>query len=297
MKSIDRVPRSGSIKHVRIGGLIANRWPVVCGVLLVVALAGLLWWSPREPRQRPEPVYDGQPLSYWLTNLLSDAPAVGLHGHYYHPSPGSDTNAVPFLIKALKQDSWFGAAIYRKQVWRKLPSAIQKHLPQPADSPRMRTTAVFFLSQNGPMAMPAVAALIRASKEDDDAAVRRSAAWALRWGKGNSNVVTALTGALKDRNAKARSCAVYGLGRIGQGNQAVVAALTEALEDKDRDVHIHAVLALWDLGELKRDGNVVAALTEALQDGDQYIREAATSALLDVDPEAAAKAGVKKPSP
>ena len=59
MKSIDRVPRSGSIKHVRIGGLIAKRWRVVGGVMLVAALgyvlaiavAGGLLWKKGPPPQ------------------------------------------------------------------------------------------------------------------------------------------------------------------------------------------------------------------------------------------------------
>ena len=44
---------------MKTGGLIAKRWPVVGGFLLVAALGGLLWWSPWEARERPEPVYEG----------------------------------------------------------------------------------------------------------------------------------------------------------------------------------------------------------------------------------------------
>jgi hypothetical protein len=36
--TLTAVPGFGSIKHVRIGGLIAKRWPVVLGFLLAAAL-------------------------------------------------------------------------------------------------------------------------------------------------------------------------------------------------------------------------------------------------------------------
>ena len=54
----------GSIKHVRIGGLIAKRWPVVGGVLLVAARGWATWQALQHPRG---PDYLGGPLvgAYW----------------------------------------------------------------------------------------------------------------------------------------------------------------------------------------------------------------------------------------
>jgi hypothetical protein len=103
------------------------------------------------------------------------------HPESWRRSLLADSNAVPFLIKALKRDSWIGAAVYRKQVWPKLPPAIQSHLPPPppADIIWLRENAAKFLDRMGPMAEPAIPALIQALKEDDDLTVREFAAAAL----------------------------------------------------------------------------------------------------------------------
>jgi hypothetical protein len=304
-----------------------NRLYLVCGVLLVAAL-GLLWWSPWEP---PEPVYDGKPLSYWL---ITGAPAATRPP----ASLFSDSNAVPFLIEAIRRDSWFGATIYRKRLWPKLPATIQRCLPPPpaaANAGDIRCYAAAILKNMGPMAKPAIPALVRALKEDDDHNVRHRAVeslWDLRDTNGDSTVsaalvralrqdedprvrysaadslgdsngkrdkaaIGALTDALKDRQKDVRIASASALTRVGKGDKNVAAALAEVLKDKDVDARIHAALALWNLGELKRDTNVVIILSEALRDRYTLVRIEATNALLKIDPEAAAKAGVKRPSP
>jgi HEAT repeat protein len=230
-----------------------KRWRVVGGVLLVAAAFGsAVWQAVRPPSQIPEPVYEGRvfvdrathgrvlvnratyirneshPLSFWLTNFASGTvmfPPQGLLG---------DSNAVPFLIRALERDSWSGAAYYRKWLWPRLPASIQRRLPRPTDNWTARYSAAYALG---------IPALIRALKTDD-----------------NPNV---------------RGFASHALDSLGRGDKAAIAALTKELGNKDK--------------------TAVAALTEALKDKDLRIRAAATNALLTLDPEAAAKAGVKIP--
>jgi hypothetical protein len=203
---------------------VKNRLCHVCGALLVAAAGVLLWWLAWEP---PEPVYDGKPLSYWLTK-------VNFATGYLPPLPRRllvDSNAVPFLTQAVKRDSWFGAAFYRNEVWARLPLAIQKHLPH-ADRPEAHTRrmmAANILWRMGPVATSAGPALVTALKHDN--------AWDVRY------------------------YAAQALGSLGKGDSAVTGALGEALNDKDRGVRI-----------------------------------ASTNALLKLDPEAAAKAGIKPPS-
>jgi hypothetical protein len=52
---------------VKAGEVIAKRWPVVGGVLLVAAAGGALWLA--SLNHEPEPVYNGMRISYWLTNI------------------------------------------------------------------------------------------------------------------------------------------------------------------------------------------------------------------------------------
>jgi hypothetical protein len=216
--------------------MIAKRWPVAGGVLLVAAVGGLLWWSPWEPR---EPVYDGKPLSYHLAfpgpgvatidsttgteiRTLDDDLANRIAG---------DTNAVPFLTMALSRDAWFGQKAYRVWLWPKLPATIRTHLPPPTNNGNSRINAAVLLSKMGTAARPAVPALARALTQDEELEVRLYA--------------------------------LYVLYKQGGRDKAVLAALAEA----------------------------------ARKDKNALMRQTAGFVLAQIDTEAAAKAGVKKPSP
>jgi hypothetical protein len=223
--ALTSITHSGRVKPMRFGGLIAKRWPVVGGALLVAA-AGWAGWRVVRPRlpETPAPVYEGKPLSYWYTNArrFGGGPPAGII---------NDSNAVPFVIKALRRDSWIGAACYRKWLWTNLPPSIQRRLPTPtADKPEIRQRALELLAHIGPVARPVVPAVVMALKQDEDNGVRAFAAQAL--------------------------------GTIGKGDKTAIAALVRALKDTDPET-----------------------------------RYLATNALLRLDPAAAAKAGVKLPSP
>ena len=67
------------------------------------------------------------------------------------------------------------------------------------------------------------------------------------------------------------------------------------LNNSDVNIRQSAVTVLGQAG--KRDTNAMAELVAALQNDEYNIRSAATNWLRHADPEAAAKAGVKMPSP
>ena len=198
-----------------------NRLYLVLGVLLVAgAVAGLWWWTSWEP------VYEGKPLSYWI--------APGGPMDYESPLPPTlvnDSNAIPFLIAALKRrDGSFEQSYVSFYVNMSDLFGVRRHLPVPYRNARIRFNSLCLLNRMEAVAKPAIPAIVRLIRQERIPSVRVEAAKAL--------------------------------GQFGGGDTAVIAALNEALRDRDFGV-----------------------------------RSTATNSLLKLDPEAAAKAGVKKPSP
>ena len=253
-----------------------NRLYLVLGASLVVAVGALWAWVPARPT---ETNYEGKPLSYWLTlgMALRVTDDGGLEARYSMPSPNSrssvqgvihldDTNAIPFLVRALKRDSWFGARYYREWLWPKLPPVMQARLPPPAPNSFVsyvrREDAALFLGSMGPLARPAVPALVNAANE-----------------RGADDVL--------------KMFAIWALSNIGTRDEATIAVLAKGLNLPAVELRVYAANRLRDLGEAGRDKDVLSALTNALKSPDQEVRIAATNALLKIDPEAAIKAGVQ----
>jgi hypothetical protein len=96
-------------------------------VILPIGLAALVL-RPHSPKV-PDPVYDRHPISYWVDP--SFWPKIGGDVMTPHPAAGSlDTNALPYLIQALKQRDGVVRTAYN-QLWPHLPGWLGK---RPADS-------------------------------------------------------------------------------------------------------------------------------------------------------------------
>jgi hypothetical protein len=208
---------------MKAGIVKAERWPVALGVLLVAALGWAVWQAWRQPprvRQPPralEPVYNGMPISCWMIQPRTRDFYI-LGPSLYEP-PSSllrDSNAVPFLIRGLRRDSSLGATWYRKWVWANLPPLIQRRLPQPVEnSTGTRTNAATLLGLMGPIAKPAIPALIQTLQQDDSPEVRQAAAAALgRPGYQDKIIAAALNQALQDTDARVRFSAAKALRSI-----------------------------------------------------------------------------------
>ena len=197
---------------------------VVAGLFGVVALIYLT---------RPhEPVYNGQPVSYWVRGLGSK--------HVTHNAASNKafhhigTNALPVLIKMLRtKDSkiklWL-MDLYYKQ------SLVRHHFTvAEAD----RTSAFLGFSELGPLAKPAVPALIDllADEEISEDAARALAAI-------GSEAVEPLISALTNRNPKIRFGAIAALGGMGSDARQAVPALSHCLRDEQITVRLAAAEAL-----------------------------------------------------
>jgi HEAT repeat protein len=317
-----------------------KRVRITLAVLLVAVAGGVAWQALRQPRQ---PVYDGKPMRYWMAQHLGpiwvtddilpgdSVDPSSPHVHVWVRQLLSDSNAVPFLVGALKRDSWVGAGVYRKWLWPKLPAAAKRHLPQPFGDYNARAHAAMLLGGMGPLAKPAIPALVRMLKEGDEYSAGSWAVEALgRLGQGDEAVVAALSNVLTDKNFfvrrsatnalltlapetalqmrvsvpaliqtlkgsvddNVRMQAAWTLTILGKGNRSAIAALTDALKDKNPRTRVLAARALDGMGVEKGDMAATTALVEALGDKNVWVREWATNALRKINPEAAAKAGV-----
>jgi HEAT repeat protein len=92
-------------------------------------------------------------------------------------------------------------------------------------------------------------------------------------------------------NGVMRRTSVLALGYIHAEPDQVVPVLIESLHDPDLSVQLSALASLGDFGpEAKL---AVPVLVELLNATDEYVRGDVTNALKAIDPEAAAKAGIK----
>jgi HEAT repeat protein len=96
---------------------------------------------------------------------------------------------------------------------------------------------------------------------------------------------------LKSSDPATRLHAVHALRERTGETESVVAALTEALGDQDTAVRRDAARSLGQFGAEARDA--VPALVERLRDQEPSVRKAAGQALKQIDPPAAARAGVR----
>jgi hypothetical protein len=296
-RALTTITMSGFIKPVRIGGLIAKRWPVVGGVLLVAAMGWAGW---RAVRHAPtEPVYEGEPISYWLAS--GGLPAVALPLPHYRlvintigapwaRQAQSGSNAVPHLVKALERRVSVPAAFFRKWVWPRLPASVKSHLRPPL-GPSAAQTAAYLLGQMGPMAEPAIPALVRALEADEDPRVRGQAAQALgNHANCGKTAKAALAGALTDKSPLVRSHATNALLHLSPAAAAKAGISVPDL--------VNVAVAAPAEASLVQPWPVTAPPTNPLLQLDpataQLLHPGVTNrAPLRLDPEAAAKAGVR----
>jgi len=221
----------------------------------LVAIAGVIAWQVLRLR---EPVYQGKSASYWMNASL---PPPDGGRKFFEIWKGLGPNAVPFLIQALNRHDGPVKKAYRI-AWPKLPAALKRVLPAPSLSAWIvRTRAANALGCFGTASLPAVPVLVYRAKADEDVHVRFSATSALNQiGAEPEMVAPLLAQFINDTNF---------LWRVRQGVVGALGAMGTAA---------------WQ---------AVPALVLSLSDSNFNVRLAATNALMAIDPEAAAKAGVK----
>jgi hypothetical protein len=287
--------------------------------LVVAALAELAWFGLRPGK--PEPVFQGKPARFWIDDLARAASNQEVAATWEQFGPA----AVPVLAKALGKGNDPLQRLYGR-IWPQLPKFLPRRLAQPVNCVSIRQKAAALLGVVPYDITPAIPALLRAIN-DEDPGVRMNAANPLgKIGETHREVLPVLLRAMRNKDRMVRGNIVVSLGRFQRPSDAIP-PLLKALEDPDASVRVRAVNSLrriapeteakldmvtlplrcandpdwrariYAVEALGHSGNraraAVPVLQRLLQDGDASIRRAATNALKQIDPEAAAKAGVR----
>jgi HEAT repeat protein len=201
------------------------------------------------------------------------------------------TNAIPTLLWMLRQtDSPFKRKVtelVRKQHFIRIHSI-------PAEEINHAGYLAFReLGARAEAAVPGLIALLNDKNPD----VRYTAVFALRsLGQVAGDALPSLIKCLKDPEFTVQSDAILGLGEIHQEPERVIPILVELLDKPQNPQHsvILRANAIWALVQFGAQAKpAVPVLRRFLNDGQEGIRWDLTNALKAIDPEAAAKAGVR----
>jgi hypothetical protein len=291
-------------------------WPIVAGIAVLIAVAAAFLLTPSEPS------YKGKPLTYWLqaykipftaTNgLWRNGKALGADDEA--PSrfetdaaiKAIGTNAIPTLLRLIQhRDSrlrYWQFSLARKSPFFRIA-------PVSSFSPNYEAFMAFKVL--GTNAGPAVPQLLEIYNRESDRDTRDRVVSALtQIGPPAQPAVPMLLRRLAGTNTWMRVNAIVALGAIHSDSEAVVPALTSSLRDPGYDVRFAAIMALKDFGKAAKSAG--PALVELLSDAKRdtwpspafatwtggraqipSLGAIATNALLEIDPAAAAKAGIR----
>jgi len=190
----------------------------------VVAAIYLTW--PREP------VYEGKPVSYWIRGLGSKQVTHNEACNKAFHQIG--TNAVPVLIEMLRtRDS-------KSKLWLEhlcdKQSLVRYHFKSAEED---RISAFLGFSELGPLAQPAIPALINllGDEEVSEDAARSLVAI-------GAAAVEPLISTLTNRDPKTRIAAIEVLGEMGPVSRRAVPALSRIVRDEQGAVALAATQAL-----------------------------------------------------
>ena len=115
--------------------------------------------------RNPEPVYLGEPLSFWIRTTQTGRPFMGTQSEEALRMMGKA--AVPFLMRDLtaKDTAW---QCFCRTNWSKLPSVIRDRFSAPRPAEVRRARAIWALGAIGPAAQSAVPELLRIAQKSSN---------------------------------------------------------------------------------------------------------------------------------
>jgi HEAT repeat protein len=281
-----------------------KRVHIALAVLLVI-LAGVMAWLGLRLR---EPVYQGKPLSGWL-EILHREKLAHLDDRAMQAIRHIGTNALPVLIERLRAHDTPLKQLIMK--WAQKQAFVHFHFNS-ADE--RRPEAIWGYEALGPLASAQVPSLSATLTNDPSPKVRIAAAWALGYiGPEARMAAPALFRATQDKDYHVRGPAFVALGKVRPNPQLTIPLLVAGLDDPHPTVRFDAAFALGNYGTqakaaiptllrmlatnnaavLEHDTNVFALYAISAGNAAGFEKDVVGSALKKIDPEAAAKAGVK----
>jgi hypothetical protein len=263
---------------------------ILIATLLIVLLGGLAWWLLRPG----EPSYKGKTLSAWLEDYGPSQGPEEKYGTGYRYSPQTEealrnigTNAIPTLLLMVRaKDSPLKSKVMEflgRHDWIKIK------LSPASDKNRAACDAFRVLGAQAKTAVPELVRDYETNKSANSAWIYTYALGCI--GPAATDAIPPLLRGLGVTNSARRLDIVVALGQIHGEPERVVPELEKLLGDPRMLMREFTVDALGFFGTNAR--SAVPDLTAMLNDRDLRIRNAATNALKQIDPEAAAKAGVK----
>jgi HEAT repeat protein len=282
-----------------------RRWVYIALAIVLVVIAGVGVWQGLRER---EPVYQGRRLNVWL-EILHREKLAHLDDRAKQAIRHIGTNALPVLIERLRTHDTPLKQLIMK--WAQKQAFVHFHFNS-ADE--RRPEAIWGYEALGPLASAQVPSLSATLTNDPSPKVRIAAVWALGYiGPEASMAAPALFRAAQDKDYHIRSPAFIALGKIRPNPQLTIPLLVAGLDDPHPTTRAYAAFALGNYGTqakaaiptllrmlatntaavFEHDTSVFAVYAITADNAAGFEKDAVGSALKKIDPEAAAKAGVK----
>ena len=262
-------------------------------IFAVAAVAVLLGWRLFHP---PEPVYQGKPLSAWVrqfnTNYLVGSKSSAEEAQRAIQHIGVE--ALPFLLRQMRASD----SSLKKRLRAAVPLKWHDRLGLRDKSPELRRLGANGIHALGTNAAPAAQALIEIATHHPNEDARYIAVYGLRkLAPIGQPVFPFLVQCLTNSEPTIRDEAAIAFGGMEDQPARVVPILIQYLQFAKTSPHTYECSDTVNL--LRFFGTNAKAATpillELLNHSDAEVRHQVTNALPKIDPEAAAKARVKRP--
>lgn len=263
-----------------------KRFPIVFGVVLVISIGTFAWLALRS--REPDPVYNGKRLSDWVKVYEQDLLTTTMSVETKEAVRHLGTNVVPMLLRELRaKDSPLKdklVALAQRQHWFKI-----QHIS--ARAHRGAAQRGFeALGAEGKSAVPGLIEMYKQNRADPEMRICILCSLTFIGPEAKPSIPTLLQ-ELGDTNDRVIVYIIMVLAKIHSEPQWVVPALISKLEHPSPDVRGWAAGTLGLFGSDAR--SAIPALSKSQDDSDSGVKHLAREALTKIDPEAAAKAGIK----